>query len=252
MDTRICTEKCFSFINSQAQPPPAGAGGQTPAKLAVTLSRETGSGALIVAERLADILQARAPVEGRPWTVFDRNLVERVLEDHHLPAKLARFMPEDRVSAIEDMMQELLGLHPSSWDLIHQTTETILKLAELGNVILVGRGSTVITAKLKHVFHVRLVGSLERRVERVEEHLKLSHRDAVAFVDREDKGRRRYLREHFHVDLSDPLLYHLVINTDRISCEDAAQIISDSVLRLRAECSLGEHLARRLTPIAVH
>ena len=58
-----------------------------------------------------------------------------------------------------------MGLHPSSWTLVQQTNATILQLAQMGNVILVGRGATVITSKLNNVFHVRLVGSLEKRIE---------------------------------------------------------------------------------------
>ena len=42
------------------------------------------------------MLQGQVPAGAPPWTIFDRNLVERVLEDHDLPARLAKFMPEDR------------------------------------------------------------------------------------------------------------------------------------------------------------
>lgn len=35
------------------------------------------------------------------------------------------------------MVDELLGLHPSSWTLVEHTTQTIRRLAVMGNVILV-------------------------------------------------------------------------------------------------------------------
>jgi len=235
MNPAISFDKCLAFINCQMQPPehPPGRKPGPPPKLAVTLSRQTGSGALLVAERLAQLLQERAPAQGCAWTVFDRNLVEKVLEDHRLPKQLAQFMPEDRVSQFADMMQELLGLHPPSWTLVSQTTETILKLAELGNVILVGRGAHVITSKLSHVFHARLIGSLEKRAERVQEHLHLDREAALAFIEKEDRGRERYLRVHFQADINDPLLYHLIVNTDRMTCDDAAQLIAEAALRHR-------------------
>ena len=80
--------------------------------------------------------------------------MEKVLEDHSLPNRLARFMPEDRISEISDTMDELFGLHPPSWTLVRQTADTILHLAELGNVIVIGRGAAVITRKLDYVFNV--------------------------------------------------------------------------------------------------
>jgi cytidylate kinase len=104
-------------------------------------------------------------------------------------------------------------------------------LAELGNVILIGRGATVITNKLDYVFHVRLVGSLEKRVAHIQELRRLSKEAALELIRREDRGRTRYLKTHFKADLDDPLLYHLVINTDLVSYENAAQLIADAMLR---------------------
>ena len=107
----------------------------------MTISRQTGCGALVVAEKLAHYLQQHSSGDACPWTVFDRNLMDKVLEDHNLPARLAKFLPEDRVSQIEDILAEVFEVHPPAQTIIQQTTETILKLAGLGNVILIGRGS---------------------------------------------------------------------------------------------------------------
>lgn len=220
-------EQAQAFLQCQLRPaqrPP------TRPRLAVTISRQTGSGAWRVARCLAELLDRRVPDPELKWTVFDKELVEKVLADHHLPQKLAEFMPEDRVSMLEDMMTELLGLHPPSWTLFHATVETILKLAELGHVILIGHGANVVTAKLPHVFHVRLVGSLERRLERVMADRGLDRKQAREFIEKEDRGRTRYLREHFKAEIDDPLLYDLILNTDRISHEQAAALIAEAAL----------------------
>ena len=226
-------ERCQTFINAQIQPAGKGSASARNGGLrhAVTISRQTGSGAYLVAEKLAACLQAHTPKDARPWTVFDRNLVEKVLEDHNLPQRLAKFMPEDRVSEIADTMDELFGLHPPSWTLVRQIADTILHLVELGNVIVIGRGATVITSKLDNVFHVRLVGSLEKRAARIQELEHLNKEAALELIRREDRGRGRYLKTHFKADIDDPLLYHLVINTDLVSCDHAAQIIANAMLK---------------------
>ena len=41
------------------------------------------------------------------WTVFDRQLVEKVLEEHQLPKTLADLISEERRSYIKDVMEEL-------------------------------------------------------------------------------------------------------------------------------------------------
>jgi cytidylate kinase len=225
-------ERCLAFINCQLQPgsPSRLSTRNGIARRTVTISREAGAGGHLVAEKLAEHLHAQSPKHSCPWTVFDRNLVEKVLEDHHLPARLARFMPEDRISEMTDTMDELFGLHPPSWTLVRKTADTILHLAELGHVILIGRGANIITNKLDYVFHVRLVGSLEKRVRYIQEVNRWSPKAALEFVRREDLGRRRYVKKYFGADIENPLLYHLVINTDWVDGEQAAWMIGNAML----------------------
>jgi cytidylate kinase len=227
-------EQCLRFVNCQSQAPGRSALLNTAVgRRAVTISRQGGSGGHAVASVLADYLQRRSPA-GCPWTIFDRNLVEKVIEDHNLPKRLARFMPEDRISEMADTMDELFGLHPPSWTLVRQTAETILHLAELGRVIIIGRGANVTTGKLPYVFHVRLVGSLEKRVEHMQVLEGLGRKETLALVRKEDRGRKRYLKKYFDKDIDDPLLYHLILNTDLVSYKEAAQLIGDAMLGVDA------------------
>lgn len=232
MNTPVGFDSYLAFINCQLQPPgkPASFASEGSRKRAVAISRQSGCGAHVMAEKLAQYLQARSPKDAPPWTVFDHNLVEKVLAEHNLPERLARFMPEDRVLEINDIMDELFGLHPPSWTLVQQTSETILHLAELGNVIILGHGANVITAKLPHVFHVRVVASLEKRIEHMQQFEGLSAKAASERIQREDLGRQRYLKKHFGKNIDDPLLYHLVINTDLVSLDDAARLVGEAVL----------------------
>ncbi len=225
-------ERCLTFINCQLQPSTAAqfSSKNGAAKRAITISRQAGAGGHLVAEKLADYLQAHSPKHSCPWTVFDRNLVEKVLEDHHLPARLAQFMPEDRISEMTDTMDELFGLHPPSWTLVRKTADTILHLAELGHVILIGRGANIITSRLDYVFHVRLVGSFEKRLRYIQEFNHWNRKAALEFVRREDRGRRRYVKKYFGAEIEDPLLYHLVINTDWVDGEQAARMIGEAML----------------------
>lgn len=230
MNDQISIEKAKSFIDSYFA---NGTGLKSRPRIkslpAITISRETGAGGLAVAELVSELLQKGAPKRGVAWTVFDKNLVELVLDDLHLPTRLASVLPENKVSGITDAIEELFGLHPSSWTMVHKTSETILNLAMLGGVILVGRGANVITGDLAHVFHVRLVGSIDRRAERIMSRHEVSRKAALQLIASEDKGRARYLKKNFGQAVDDPMLYHLTINTDRVACSEAAQMIADHV-----------------------
>jgi len=223
------TNPCLSFISSQllsSEPRPFP---DQATYRAVTISRQTGCGALVVAEKLAQYLQEHSP-SAAPWTVLDRNLIDKVLEDHNLPAYLAKFLPEDRVSQLEDFLSEIFGVHPPSRTIVMQTAETILKLAAVGHVILIGRGSSVVTARLPDVFHVRLVAPLEKRIEHAHKHYGMTKAEARRFCLTEDRGRVRYLKKHFAADINDPLLYHMILNTGQMGFDGAAKLIGEAVL----------------------
>jgi cytidylate kinase len=220
-------ERCLSYINCQVQP--AGKPAAPAVKPAITISRLTGAGGRTVAGKLAEYLQARVPAHCQ-WTVFDKNLMAKVLADHHLSQQVAKYEPESHKPFFRDAMEEWLGLHPSTWNVVHDTAETIWQLAGMGHVIIVGRGANVVTAALKNTFHVRLVGSVERRTARVQEVYRLDPPAAAEFLKVQDKGRARYLKEHYHKDIDDPMLYDLVINTDRSGYDEAARLIGDAVI----------------------
>lgn len=225
-------ESCISFINSQGVPEARRAPDNT-VRRAVTISRQAGCGAVQVAEALARQLQIQLPPRaGVSWTVFDRNLMEKVLEDHCLPRNLANILAEDRISEFEDILAETFNLRPNTRTIIRQTTETMLQLASCGDVILIGRAGNIITARLPHVLHVRLVAPLADRIERICTADNKSPAAARKFCLQEEAARARYVRTYFKADINDPLQYHLVINTSRTGCENAGRLIGDALLRL--------------------
>lgn len=219
-------ERCLAYINSQT----ASESKASPAvKPVITVSRMCGAGGRTVVSKLAEYLQSRL-LSPLPWTIFDRNLMEQVLEDHHLSKRLAQYLPEAHQSKLEDSLEGLLGVHPPMATVERQISETILSLAARGCVILVGRGANVVTAGLPQAFHVRLVGSVKKRLDRLMSVYDFDFPAAQEFLKAQDTGKKRYLKEHFKKDIDDPLLYHLIINTDVISYESAARLIGDTVI----------------------
>ncbi len=231
MSQRPSFTHCTTYMDAQSRSAASPSGRKTQTRLPfVTLSREMGAGAVTLGEELAVYLQSRDRAVEAPWTAFDRNLMEKVIEEHRLPTNLAAFLPEDRISEIQSAIRELFGLHPPLATMFQHMTKTILGLAEMGHVVLVGRGSNLITTHLEGGFHVRLIGSPERRIERVMEYYQLTRREAATFMKKGDAARRAFVKKFFDVESSDPLHYHLVVNTDRIPTEEAARLIGEIVL----------------------
>ncbi len=195
----------------------------------ITLSRETGAGADLVGEELVNYFSLLENRNLCPWTVFDKNLIEKVMEDHHLPSLLERFLVEDKLPHIQTAVNEMLGLHPSVTTLFKKTTETINNLAGIGNVVIVGRGANIIASRMHNAFHVRLVAPLEDRIKHIMDILEMDRREAIFYVRKEDAARRNYLMTYFHRNVEEPLLYHMVLNTHDLGHDGAARVIVRSV-----------------------
>lgn len=222
---------CRAYLEAHAHPRPDD---QPSAPLALTISRETGTGAVSLAARVVEILRDRHAANDGPWAIFDRNLVEKVLMDHGLHAHLARFMPEDVPSGLRDAVEEVLNVHPSSWSLLQHTSHSILRIARMGNAVLIGRGAHLITGHLGHVLHIRLVASPDYRVRKIEKSRRISREDAARFMRKTDRARRRYVLRHFYADVASPLDYHLVLNIERLGREACAAAVADALVRLKA------------------
>ena len=185
-----------------------------------------------MAQLVANQLDVDCPGEPPcPWTVFDRELVSKIVEDHHLAKEVEAFMVEDSKFPLTDAFEALLGLHPSSWTLKEHAKETVQRLAVKGNVILVGRGACVITARYPHVLQVRLVAPFNFRVRNCAEFHQITTEKAAHVVRETDEARRRYVKDYLGADIDDPLHYHLIINTGRSSFQEAAEIISNALVR---------------------
>ena len=53
----------------------------------VTISRESGAYGMTIAEMLAEYLRKRERRQDAPWTVFDKELIKKVIEEHEFPKK---------------------------------------------------------------------------------------------------------------------------------------------------------------------
>lgn len=196
----------------------------------ITISRQTGAGSKPVCEKLIEIMDEYSEFESVKWAFFDRNLIEKVLEDQHLPGQITNYMHEGKYKHLTAAVNEMLGLKPAEWTIIHKTTDTILQLARMGNVVIVGRGANIITSKLRNTFHVRLIASMDKRVEHIKSIMNFSEKEALAHIKKEDENRKKYLKSYFHVDIDDPLLYHMTVNTDLLTHKGAAYLIAEAVV----------------------
>jgi cytidylate kinase len=102
-------------------------------------------------------------------------------------------------------------------------------IAEVGRrdrLVLVGRSAAAILARQAGTLHARLVAPRDFRIRIAIERRGIPKAEAPRLVDETDRNRRRYHKEFYNRDWDDPTHYDLVLNTERLGFEGAAQLIA--------------------------
>jgi cytidylate kinase len=111
---------------------------------------------------------------------------------------------------------------------LEASSQIIRDLADSGDVVIIGRGGQMILQELPGAVHVQLVADEEDRAVRVQEWEGLDHEGAIERMRSFNRSRAAFHKKFWKVDVWDPRLYDLVINTSRLSYETAASLIIDS------------------------
>jgi cytidylate kinase len=144
-----------------------------------------------------------------------------------------------RYGLAEDKLSHLDESKPSFFERFDTETRhhitvlqtTLLELAELDNAVLMRGGGQWLLRGVPHVLRVRLIAPFEHRVKQWIKRQAATSREtynqrAAAHLVRSDDndkaGRMRYLYE---VELSDPMLYELTVNTEMLRYEAVVQMI---------------------------
>jgi cytidylate kinase len=104
----------------------------------------------------------------------------------------------------------------------------ILKHLKQGDTVYYGLAGHFFLQNIPHVVKVRIIANIEERLRIVMQREDISRQEAQAMVRRLDEERRRWGLSLYGIDSWDSRLYDLVINIDRITIEDAVNMICDT------------------------
>jgi cytidylate kinase len=104
--------------------------------------------------------------------------------------------------------------------------------------VIVGRGAAQILPA-ESTLRVRLVAPMEWRVGAMSQKLGVSREEATRQVERIDRERIGFVRDHFHKEAMDPRQYDLVLNSSRFSIGACADLIVEALHRLQEHMPVG-------------
>ncbi len=113
-------------------------------------------------------------------------------------------------------------------------TSTVKELAASGNVVIIGRGGNIILRDRPKTTHVYVVSTWDSRVNTTMKREGLDKLAAEKFVKKAEADRVSFYRKLFKANPDDPLLYHLILNVERLGNPVSARIIADAARDIEA------------------
>jgi cytidylate kinase len=214
-------------------------------KKVLTLSRELGSGGIALAQSLAKRIG---------WKLIDKEVISEVAQLAQCSEKEIAKFDQEEFDRIKMLFNDLSFPVPGSgmmfpfvaggymepyWlpssvtdqQLIDEskylqlTKSVIQTLADKGDVIIVGRGGSVLLAERPDAFHLRVIAPTEHRIKQLMEVAKISEAEAKQMLQKRDKASADYIKYFYHEDWTNPRLYHMVLNTGKIPLPEVEEII---------------------------
>ncbi len=217
----------------------------------VTIRGNMGSGAPEIGKLVADKLK---------FDYVDREIIDKVAEllqgpKHDIEMKemppgslsrrildaLKRAYPSSRKVGLLPRW-EYEGVSLPTWEkpvddarYLAGLKSVIKELAQSSSIVIRGRGSQFILKDYPGTLHVLIVAPLTSRVKRVMESSKSDEKNTTKEIEKYDGSRREFIKRYFHGVLENPLDYDMVINTNRITIEDATSIIVNASHYIKKE-----------------
>lgn len=181
----------------------------------ITIDREYGSGAAVIAKKLAERLG---------WKLWDQLLTNQIARLLDCDSRTVEKREETRDPVFYRLFRAFMrGSYEGSLntprlkivdaDCIREVAEQVVRgAAEEGNCVIVGRGAAYYLQSRTDAFHVFIYAPFESKVRRLQEDGN-NENDALQLAETVDRDRADFIKKYFGVEWPDRHRFHLMINS---------------------------------------
>lgn len=195
---------------------------------ALTVSREYGSGGGEIAAIIARELG---------WKLLDKELIDEISRMERVPPSEVAAFDEKVDPWIHRMTRTVWGLGADGISVVapvemfdaekaaNLAKRIVLEAYNMGNCVIVGRGSQCILRDKPDVYHVFIYARWEARVKKIQGRVKPGT-DVAALIRTTDQQRAEYIRIHYKEKWTNPYLYDIMIDSKNENEKTARLILS--------------------------
>jgi len=198
----------------------------------ITISRQYGAGGKTLGKMIANALD---------YTFADSDIIQQIAKEANVSPHWVESFEKEAGTKLSRVISSMVS---QRWvDRILKDERGYLderiyldylvlivaKMADEGDVVMLGRGSQYILNDHPDALHVLLIDELQHRIKFIVDRYNVSEKQATRIVTSEDKRRLNLYHRLGKEDYDSPGLYHLVINMNRFSLEQACKMVCNLV-----------------------
>lgn len=184
-------------------------------KVIVTIGRQVGSGGRIVGQKLAERL-------GVPF--YDKGILERAARESGIKGEFF-----ERIDENFSPFRQIIGSAMSDVSMFQVQSEAIMRAAEEGSAVFVGRCSDYILREKPHVINVFVTADMPDRIKRAASYFNITEQEAAKLIRDKEKSRSKYYGFFTDKTWGAADSYHLCLNTSLVGIDSCVDIVEEYI-----------------------
>ncbi len=159
-------------------------------------------------------------------TILEKSAFAGAVGDPHFGPGAAAFLTHEFEDLTAEENKEKYHLNDDEYS--QGIQQTVLQLAELGSIVIVGRGANIILKDDPRVLRVGLIANEVDRINRIANYEDVTYENAKTIMINRDSARIQFFKNNFNIDDPDNRFnYHAILNTSEMNFDLATDIIID-------------------------
>lgn len=200
----------------------------------ITISRQFGSGGQTLGKMIAEKLK---------YPFADREIIQMVAKEANVSPQWVENVEKEAGTKLSRILSKMVSQkwvdrvladergYIDEQIYLDYLVLIIAKIADEGDVVILGRGSQYILNDHPDAYHILLIDEKENRVNFMMENYDLTKKKALQIVNFEDRRRVSLYKKLGKIDYDNPTLYHLVLNMGRIDIKTALGLVYGMVIQ---------------------
>ena len=197
----------------------------------ITISREYGCPAKLVAQKLSVILSEMKNENGDKysWKWYSKEILDESAKQLQMdPSKIKYVFDYEKRGSFEDFFGSFSSYYQSDKKIRATIGKVIRDIAVQGHSIIVGRGGIAITRDIANSLHINLEAPLEWRTVRLSQRYDLSLEKAKTCAIETDKHRKEF-RDYFEGKNTDYTKFDVTFNCMTLTVDEIVATIVKTV-----------------------